>query len=119
MAEGSNGRSERGRGRLQLERVPYPADVAIKTLSWVEHVVLVNAKAPVGFFAYPNMPSRHYPETAQVHVLTRYEQDAEAALRALCEELGAPQAAIPDPGPRPERARGAPPPRAWRAPWRR
>lgn len=110
MAEGSNGRTQRGQGRLPLERVPYPADQAIKALSWVEHLVLVNAKAPVGFFAYPGKPSKHYPETAQVHVLARFEQDAEAALQALCEELGAPAIAMPDVGPRPERARGAPTP---------
>ncbi len=110
MAEGSNGRTQRGRGRLPLERVPYPADQAIAALSWVEHLILVNARAPVGFFAYPGKPSIHYPAGAEVHVLTRYEQDAEAALRALCEELGAPAAALPDPGPRPEGARGAPTP---------
>jgi acetolactate synthase I/II/III large subunit len=73
-------------------------------------VVLVNAKAPVGFFAYPGKPSRHYPETAEVHVLTRFEQDPEAALRALCEELGAPAIPMPDVGARPERARGGPTP---------
>ena len=96
--------------RLPLERVPYPADVAINALKWVEHLVLVNAKAPVGFFAYPGKPSKHYPETAQVHFLTRYEHDAEAALQALCEELNAPAVAMPDVGKRPERARGAPSP---------
>ncbi|HEY4250254.1 MAG TPA: acetolactate synthase large subunit [Roseomonas sp.] len=110
MAEGSNGRTQRGRGRLPLERVPYPADQAIAALSWVEHLILVNARAPVGFFAYPGKPSIHYPASAEVHVLTRYEQDAEGALRALCEELNAPAAAIPDPGPRPQAARGAPTP---------
>ena len=47
---------------------------------------------------------------AELHVLTRYEQDAEAALRALCDELGAPPAAMPDVGPRPDAARGAPTP---------
>jgi acetolactate synthase-1/2/3 large subunit len=110
LAETSNGRFQRGRGRLQLERVPYPADVAIERLKEVEHLILVGAKAPIGFFAYPNMPSKHYPEHASVTVLTRPEQDAEAALRALAEELGAPKAAMPDAGPRPEAPRGAPSP---------
>jgi acetolactate synthase-1/2/3 large subunit len=110
LAEGSNARVARGRGRVQLERVPYVADVAIQALADVEHLILVNAKAPVGFFAYPNKPSIHYPAGAQVHVLSRFEQDPEAALQALVDELGAPQAAIPDPGPRPEPARGAPSP---------
>ncbi|MES2712901.1 MAG: acetolactate synthase large subunit [Pseudomonadota bacterium] len=110
LAEGSNARVQRGRGRLPLERVPYPVDQAIAALASVEHIILVNAKAPVGFFGYPGKPSKHYPENAGVHVLTRYEQDAEAALLALVEELGAPTADIADPGPRPEAARGAPTP---------
>ena len=97
----------RGRGRLQLERVPYVADVAIAALARFEHLILVNAKPPVGFFAYPGKPSRHHHPQAAIHVLSRYDQDAEAALQALADELGAPEAAIPDPGPRPEAARGA------------
>lgn len=110
LAEGSNARVQRGRGRLPLERVPYPVDQAVAALASVEHIILVNAKAPIGFFGYPGKPSKHYPENAGVHVLTRFEQDAEAALLALVEELGAPAADIADPGPRPDAARGAPTP---------
>ncbi len=107
MCEGSNPRIQRGRGRLPLERVPYVVDQAIAALGWVEHLVLVNAKAPVGFFGYPGKPSILYPPNAAVHVLTRVEQDAEAALRALADALGAPRnVPMPDPGPRPEPARG-------------
>ena len=107
MGDYVNGRVARGRGSLQLERVPYVADVAIATLARFEHLILVNAKPPVGFFAYPGKPSRHHNPEAVIHTLSRHDQDAEAALRALVDELGAPEAAIPDPGPRPEPARGA------------
>jgi acetolactate synthase-1/2/3 large subunit len=88
--------------------VPYVADVAIKALSRYEHIVLVNAQAPVGFFAYPGKPSTHYASNARIHVLSRYDQDSDAALRALVDELGAPEVAIPDPGPRPQVVGGAP-----------
>jgi len=110
LAQTSNARFARGQGRLPLGRVPYPADVAIQDLSGVEHLVLCGATPPVGFFAYPGKPSRHYPESATVTVLARPEHDAEAALRALAEELGAPAADIPAAAPRPEVARGAPTP---------
>lgn len=110
LAEMSNARVERGRGRLPIERVPYPADQSIAALAEVRQLILVNSKAPVGFFAYPGKPGRHYPETTEVHVLTRYEQDPIPALRALAEALGAPEATIPEPGPRPEVARGLPTP---------
>ena len=45
-----------------------------------------------------------------MHQLSRPEQDATAALRALADALGAPQVPIPDPGPRPPAASGAPTP---------
>jgi acetolactate synthase-1/2/3 large subunit len=98
----------RGRGRLQLERIPYSTDLAVEALSGFEHIVLVGAQPPVGFFAYPSKPSKQYPERAQLHLLARPEQDAEAALQALVEELNAPEVPMPDPGPRPSVASGAP-----------
>ncbi|BCG83266.1 hypothetical protein MesoLj113b_68080 (plasmid) [Mesorhizobium sp. 113-3-3] len=98
----------RGRGRLQLERVSYGTDAAIKELGRFEQIVLVNAKAPVGFFAYPGKPSTQYASNAQIHVLSRPDQDAVAALQALVDELQAPGAPIPDPGPRPNAVSGAP-----------
>jgi acetolactate synthase I/II/III large subunit len=108
LASYTNAHMARGRGRLQLERVPYGADAAVKELNRYEHIILVNAKAPVGFFAYPGKSSTHYPSNTQVHVLSRYDQDSDAALRALVDELGAPEVAVPDPGPRPEMVSGAP-----------
>lgn len=108
MADFSNAKVARGRGRLQLTRVPYKSELAIAALKDFEHIVLVHAKAPVGFFAYPGLPSIQYPADAQVHVLARPEQDANEALRALAEALGAPEVAMPDPGPRPEAATGEP-----------
>ena len=45
-----------------------------------------------------------------MHVLARPEHDAAEALEALAAELGAPLAAVPDPGPRPEPGRGVPTP---------
>ena len=107
LAEGSNGRISRGQGRLMLDRVPYVVDQAVAVLAEVQHLVLVNSRDPIGFFGYPGKPSRLYPPAAEIHVLTRLEQDAEAALAALADELGAPAAAMPDPGARPATPRGA------------
>ena len=110
MADYLNARVERGRGRLPLERVPYSTDLAIEKLQRYRHVVLVGAKPPVGFFAYPGKPSAQTSPDAQLHVLARPEQDVVGALRALAEALRAPEAALPDPGPRPPAASGAPTP---------
>ena len=100
----------RGRGRLQLERVPYVMEMAIKALERFKHIVLVNAKPPVGFFGYPGMPSEQYARDAQLHVLSRPDQDAVQALAGLARALNAPEAQMPDPGPRPDIVTGAPSP---------
>ena len=110
MADYATGHMLRGRGRLQLERVPYNTDLAAQALARFEHIIVVSAKPPVGFFAYPGKPSKQYPESAQLHVLAREDQDGEAALQALVDEINAPNAAIPDPGPRPEVVTGTPTP---------
>ena len=110
MTEGSNARTERGQGRLPLERVPYANEPALKALAPYEHLILVNAVPPVGFFAYPGKPNKFYREGAGLHVLTRFEQDAQTALQALVDELGAPPADIPGNGPRPSVPSGKPTP---------
>jgi len=94
----------RGRGRLQLQRVPYGMEPAIKALARFKHIILVNAQPPVGFFGYPGLPSQQYAADAQLHVLSRPDQDSVKALHALAQALHAPEAPIPDPGPRPQAA---------------
>jgi acetolactate synthase-1/2/3 large subunit len=112
IAQGSNPRIARGRGRVPIERVPYPVDQAVAALAKDRHVVLVGAVKPVAFFAYPGKPGYLYPPEANVHVLARTDQDAAQALEQLADALGAPPAAVPDPGPRPGPAHGAPTPEA-------
>ncbi len=89
MAESINSYHQRGQGRLPIERVPYPAQVAIDLLKGVEHIITVCSRAPLGFFAYPGLPSHHYPPKATVTPLCSVEQDAEKALAALADELSA------------------------------
>ncbi len=110
MADYVNGLVARGRGRLALERVPYNTDLAQAALAKYEHIILVNAKAPVSFFAYPGKPSLQSAAHAQIHVLSSPEQDPLAALQALVEALGAPAAALPEAGLRPVAAEGEPSP---------
>jgi acetolactate synthase-1/2/3 large subunit len=112
IAQGSNGRLARGQGRVPVDRVPYVVDVAIKALAGTKQVILVGARKPVTFFAYPNKPGSSVPPDADVHTLARPDQDAAEALARLVDELSAPQAVLPDPGPRPTVARGAPKPEA-------
>ena len=89
-------RMARGRGRVPVDRIPYSREKAVEALHGVKHVILVGAKPPAQFFAYPNKPSLVAPPDAQMHVLARPEQDTIAALDWLADELGAP-ASVPIP----------------------
>ena len=89
IAQGSNARTQRGRGRVFVERVPYVVDQAVKVLAGLKHIILVGSKMPVAFFAYPDKPSLLSPPDAVGHVLARPEEDLIGALEALADEVGA------------------------------
>jgi acetolactate synthase-1/2/3 large subunit len=100
-------RMARGRGRVPVDRIPYVVDNALKVLAGTRHVILVGAKPPTAFFAYPGKPSLVSPPDAVTHVLARPEQDSVAALEWLADELGAPKTVpFPDGGPKPQLVRG-------------
>jgi acetolactate synthase I/II/III large subunit len=88
-AQTFNARVERGAGRVAVDRLPYPIDQALAALADVKHVILVGAKTPVAFFAYPNKPSVLTPKECQIHVLALPEQDGVHALEWLADEVGA------------------------------
>jgi acetolactate synthase-1/2/3 large subunit len=84
-------RMARGRGRVPVDRIPYSVDAALKMLAGTKNVILVGAKPPTGFFAYPGKPSLMSPPDSETYLLARPEQDAIEALNALADELGAPK----------------------------
>jgi acetolactate synthase-1/2/3 large subunit len=73
-------------------------------LEGLSHLILVDAKAPVSFFAYPGKRSYLVPKACEVHELAAPDQDVLASLEALVEALGAGGAspALQEPS-RPER----------------
>ena len=45
----SNGRWQRGAGRVAIERIQYPIDIALKQLETVKNLILLGTKVPVAF----------------------------------------------------------------------
>lgn len=82
-------RLQRGAGRVVTERLAYLAEMALAQLDGLAHLVLVEAKSPVSFFAYPDKPSDLVPAGCRVHTLAAPGEDVLAALHALAGELGA------------------------------
>lgn len=89
LAETSVSRMERGAGRVPVERIPYPVDQAVEVLKGLKHIILVGARPPVAFFAYPNKPSLLAPQDCEAHLLAGRQDDIPHALEWLADEIGA------------------------------
>ncbi|MCR8827934.1 acetolactate synthase large subunit [Pseudosulfitobacter koreensis] len=104
LSEWSNARLERGAGRVFIGKVPYPIDMALETLKPYKRIVLIGARAPIGFFAYPGKPAVLTDPDADILTLAPAGTNIDAALSALCEASGATdtppahvaEAALPD-----------------------
>lgn len=107
FAETFPARLERGAGLPSVERIAYLAELASVQLSGYEHLILVDAKAPVSFFGYPGKDSYLPPEACQVHELNSSTQDVVASLERLRKLTGA-QNTVPvvQIAQRPDRPRG-------------
>ncbi|MCO5116574.1 MAG: acetolactate synthase large subunit [Burkholderiaceae bacterium] len=89
LAEVFPTRLERGAGLPPIERLAYFAELAGVQLAGLKHLVLVDAKSPVSFFAYPGKASDLVPPGCTVHTLAAPDQDARACLEQLVAALGA------------------------------
>ena len=107
LAETFPARLERGAGLPAVDRLGYLAEFAAMQLDGLAHLVLVDAKSPVSFFAYPGKASDLVPDGCQVHVLAAGSDDAVAALEALADAVDAPLGgATLAPAERPDRPTG-------------
>jgi len=98
-------RLERGAGRPPLERLGYLAEFMTAQLAGLRHLVLVDAKEPVSFFAYPEKPSYLVPDGCDVYVFAAGVDDAVGALEHLADVVGGADPTIQPPQ-RPERPSG-------------
>nr|WP_315473817.1 acetolactate synthase large subunit [uncultured Rhodoferax sp.] len=82
-------RIERGAGRTPIERIPYAVPQAQAFLKEFKHLITVETREPVAFFAYPDKPSLLKSEGTQVHTLVDADEDSELAFDLLLQELNA------------------------------
>lgn len=85
-------RVERGAGRPLVERIPFAIDVACRRMAEFDCMVLIGARPPVAFFAYPNMPSTPLPAGCRVTQLAGVEADATQAVDKLHDLVNPPPA---------------------------
>ncbi len=91
FSEFNNARQESGAGRVDAPRLPFSVDQGLAMMANARQLVLVGAKTPVTFFAYPGKPSVLEPEGCAVTEVADVAADLEHALAALADELGATQ----------------------------
>jgi acetolactate synthase-1/2/3 large subunit len=89
QAAGGTARIERGAGRVPVLRLHFVVETAQAMLKGTEHMVLVGAKPPAAFFAYPGKPSLLTPEGCTTTELCPVNGDPLGSLEALAAELGA------------------------------
>ncbi|NDW05949.1 acetolactate synthase large subunit [Jiella pacifica] len=88
IAETFNARIERGAGRVPIGKLPYAVDDAVAYLAGAARVILIDARAPVGFFAYPDKPSLLHDPAGSLHKLVEVDEDLSEALALLADSLG-------------------------------
>jgi acetolactate synthase-1/2/3 large subunit len=81
-------RLARGAGRPRTERIPYFAEAMVEYLASIDRLILVGAKPPVAFFAYPGKPSWCLPPGCEIAVLAHDHEDGVAALDEVAHSLG-------------------------------
>ncbi len=89
-------KTARGAGRAGIAKLQYFAELALDQLNGTAQMIVLGTKAPVSFFAYPNVSSYLVPDGCAVTQLARPEQDVDAAIEGLLSGLGIdPNAAAP------------------------
>ena len=81
-------RIQRGKNRPTVERIPYFTDQALDFMRRFQQVILVGAKPPVAFFAYPGKPSAFIPEDCDIIHLADICENISDTLKELQEALG-------------------------------
>lgn len=82
-------RQERGAGIPAVPRLAYRGEDARAQLAGAEHLILVGARPPVTFFAYPGESGDLRPEGCTVHILATGADDVDGALEHLADLVGA------------------------------
>jgi acetolactate synthase-1/2/3 large subunit len=82
-------RLHRGAGITKVDRVQYVLEQGIEQFKEFRQLILVGAKAPVAYFAYPEKDSEFISPECEIHTLASPGEDYVGALDALAAVLSA------------------------------
>jgi acetolactate synthase I/II/III large subunit len=98
-------RLERGSGLPAVDRVAYVLEQGIEQFKEFRHLILVGARAPVAYFAYPGKSSEFISPECDIQTVAEADEDVVGALESLAEAVGrrdthgSTQKAVPPPLP--------------------
>lgn len=87
LSETFAARTERGAGTHAVAKIPYPVEPSLELLQHFDSIVLIDAKPPVAFFAYPDKPSVLTAPGTRFFTLSPIEGDSLQALESLKDAL--------------------------------
>ena len=80
---------KRGAGRVKPTRIPYNVDRAISLLKDFDTIILIGAREPVAFFAYPNKPSILTNTNTKFIYFANIDDNITEGLENLCDYVSA------------------------------
>jgi acetolactate synthase-1/2/3 large subunit len=80
-------RLQRGTGIPRVDRVQYVLEQGIEQFKDFRQLILVGARAPVAYFAYPGKSSEFTPPECEIHTLANPGEDYVGALESLASAL--------------------------------
>ena len=89
MTDFFNAKLERGSGRIKPTRIPYNVDRAVNLLKDFDTIILIGAREPVAFFAYPNKPGVLTSKNTKFVNFAKIEENIDEGLENLCEYVDA------------------------------
>ena len=95
MTDWANARVDRGAGRVSAPRIPFNVDLAMDALKGFDTILLVGARRPVAFFAYPGKRGEFAEPGTVFAELAGVANNIHAAVEALADAVGARQTVSP------------------------
>ena len=82
-----NARLDKGAGRINSVRIPYVVDKAVEVLKDFDTIIIIGARRPVAFFAYPNKPGVLTQDSTKFFELASISDDITTVVEELSDRL--------------------------------
>ena len=83
-----NARLDKGAGRINSVRIPYVVDKAVEVLKDFDTIIIIGARRPVAFFAYPNKPGVLTQDSTKFFELASISDDITTVVEELSDKIG-------------------------------